>query len=53
MLTDQFPEPSSTVQAEKEIAREKGEFDAAVRVVEEVEKKIQRLGFSQEAHTGK
>ena len=40
------------MQAEKEIAREKGEFDAAVKVVEEVERKIQRLGFSQDSHNG-
>lgn len=38
--------------AEKEIAREKGDFDAASRVVEEVEGRISRLGFSPETHNG-
>ncbi|XP_063695343.1 structural maintenance of chromosomes protein 2-like [Bolinopsis microptera] len=34
--------------AEREIAREKGEFDTAVTVVEGVERRIEKLGFSHE-----
>ena len=42
---------SDCKKAEKEIAREKGEFDTAVKVVGDVEMRIQKLGFSQEAHS--